>query len=163
MGDRRYPTAKDAAFWADLAYTLISEIKCECGFVNKVQDEWNSGFFRAECGGCSEELAIHVLLRTPDRTKILFDIIDNDVDVPAFKAEKKQNHTKIAKKEKHPIPTQEELAAYLRELQKNDQKIKCKECETKSVINPGDNLIEWNDIKGGYIEWHPEKDEKKNE
>lgn len=73
------PTSRDAAFWADLSYTLINEITCPCGHVNKVQDEWHTGLYKVECGGCFEELDIASILKVPDRSLVLLHCIESDI------------------------------------------------------------------------------------
>lgn len=156
--NRFYPTTKDAAYWTDLAHTLISEIVCSCGFVNKVENEWHSGFFRVECGRCAEGLDLHHILRAPNRAaEIIKALEDDSVEEDLFP---------------FPVELKKELEKYARDL----EKIK----PTKNVedihdlVNFGEiqhdksaqleftdlKSIQWDDKSGKYVRHAPKRNSK---
>jgi len=132
---RRPPTKEDASFWADLAFTLVNEITCECGQVNKVQPEWHTGFFRAECAKCYEELDLHKILRTPDRTRMLIEAIDEDKEPVIKRGGEDFNN---------PTPQQDlRMKKYVAELEEAWKK--------KEQSSDWIDSVQWDESLGRYV------------
>jgi len=134
-GPRRPPTKEDASFWADLAFTLVNEIACKCGQVNKVLPEWHTGFFRVECDSCFEELDLHRLLRTPDRTSMLIKAIDEDKESVVKSASESFTDS---------LPPQDpKMRKYVAELEDAWRK--------KEKSSEWTDSVEWNEDIGRYV------------
>lgn len=161
-----HPKPQHVDFWADLGYTLIKEIVCSCGFKNKVEPEWHTGFYKVECGGCWEELDIHHILRAPDRTPLIDKMFEDDVDENVVIAElNKKKKSKDVVVPRIPPPIQRELDAYVKELEKmEEEKRKYREHRRRNDHhNNSEKLLYWNEAEGRYREWIREGDKKNEE